>query len=593
MMPSTAVLPKRCDTTPDLSEIAPVGRVLWEKHKNDLYGSGLSPHTIQLSGCYSVASTKHILGFEEGPGLAIPYPDPTGGVEVFVRVKLDKPGTDGKRYRSPVGSKNRLYIPPNFEHDAIQDASVPLYLTEGEKKALKACQEGLVCLALAGVWCWKTQDAAGRSVPIPDLDRITWEGRTVTIVFDSDLAKKPNVQRAETALAEELARRGAKVFAVRLPQGDNDEKVGLDDYLVRYSRDAFDELTPILLAEPPRSLGTGLGTFLSQPLPPTISLVDTVFSSEGGGWIAGEEKLGKTFYALEEGLCLALGLPVCGKFAVPQRRRVLFIEEEDSSQRMQRRMRGLLRGHDRDPDDPALQAELDAWFRLSVWDGVSLDIPASLANLECTIAQFEPHVVYLDALRKLTLRDINKTDQASAILSVLDGFRRKYNVLFRVLHHFRKSQQGGFRNRRGSQEISGSFVFGAWGENSLFFSPCDGAARVTIQTKDGRPQDPFRLVIDTDGDDVDPRVIRLRAEAIGQCSAEEDLKKRVLECVATLPKADAITGQPGVPLKAICVALKRKSDKPVREALAALTAEGTIAVVGTGPHGADLWGVVQ
>src|SRR5215467_4804169 len=205
MMISTAVLPKRCDTTPDLSEIAPFEPVLWEKHKNDLHGSGLSSHTIQLSRCHSIASTKHILGFEEGPGLAIPYPDPTGNGHAFVRVKVDKADSDGKRYRSPVGSKNRLYIPPNFEHDALQDVSVPLYLTEGEKKALKACQEGLVCLALAGVWCWKTQDAAGRSVPIPDLDLITWTGRDVTLVFDSDIVTKPAVQHAETALATELA----------------------------------------------------------------------------------------------------------------------------------------------------------------------------------------------------------------------------------------------------------------------------------------------------------------------------------------------------------------------------------------------------
>jgi hypothetical protein len=294
---------------------------------------------------------------------------------------------------------------------------------------------------------------------------------------------------------------------------------------------------------------------------------------------------------LEEGLCLALGLPVCGKFAVSQRRRVLFIEEEDSRQRMQRRVCGLLRGHDRDPEDPALQADLDTWFRLSVWGGVSLDAASSLADLERTIDEFRPDVVYLDALRKLTLRDINKSEQASALLKSLDDYRRTYGVLFRVLHHYRKSQ--GFRTGRGSQEISGSFVFGAWGENSLFFSPCDEATRVTIQTKDGCPPEPFRLVIETEGDDGDPRVIRLRAEAMGDASAAEDLKRKVFECVATLPKTDAITGQSGVTLKAICATLKRKSDKPIREALAALEAAGTIAAVGTGPHGAKLYGVVQ
>src|SRR5262249_12041961 len=130
------------------------------------------------------------------------------------------------------------------------------------------------------------------------------------------------------------------------------------------------------------------------------------------------------------------------------------------------------------------------------------------------------------------------------------------------------------------------------GENSLFFSPCDGGTRVTIQTKDGHPPEPFLLVIDTEGDNVDPGVIRLRADAVKDSSAE-DLKKRVLDCMATLPKTPAVTGEPGVTLKAICDALKRNSDKPIRDALAALKADGTITVVGTGPHGAKLWGSVQ
>jgi RecA-family ATPase len=59
--------------------------------------------------------------------------------------------------------------------------------------------------------------------------------------------------------------------------------------------------------------------------------IDALLSSDGGGRIGGEEKLGKSYYALHEALSLALGLPVCGRFTVPARRRVLFVEEEDSS----------------------------------------------------------------------------------------------------------------------------------------------------------------------------------------------------------------------------------------------------------------------
>ena len=48
-----------------------------------------------------------------------------------------------------------------------------------------------------------------------------WRGRTVYVVFDSDLTTNPSVKLAEFGLARELGRRGAKVLAVRLPGGPN------------------------------------------------------------------------------------------------------------------------------------------------------------------------------------------------------------------------------------------------------------------------------------------------------------------------------------------------------------------------------------
>src|SRR5262249_49733296 len=76
-------------------------------------------------------------------------------------------------------------------------------------------------------------------------------------------------------------------------------------------------------------LRVGLGAFLAQVFPEADPYIADLLSSDGGGWLGGEEKVGKTYYALEEALCLALGLAVCGRFTVPTRRRVLFIEEED------------------------------------------------------------------------------------------------------------------------------------------------------------------------------------------------------------------------------------------------------------------------
>src|SRR5262249_20801371 len=151
------------------------------------------------------------------------------------------------------------------------------------------------------------------------------------------------------------------------------------------------------------------------------------------------------------------------------RRRVLMLGEEDSPRRYRARIPALLRGHGLDPDDPHLRDDLDHWFRISVWAGFSFDNPAMLERLRTTIVDFEPAVVYVDVLRKVTLRNLNDSAEASRLLAVLDELRRRHGVVFRIVHHFRKVQ--GFRAGRGSQEIGGSFVLGAWAEASLFFEP--------------------------------------------------------------------------------------------------------------------------
>ncbi len=46
-----------------------------------------------------------------------------------------------------------------------------------------------------------------------------WGGRETAIVFDSDIAEKPNVLAAEGRLVEQLTLRGAMVRPVRLPAG--------------------------------------------------------------------------------------------------------------------------------------------------------------------------------------------------------------------------------------------------------------------------------------------------------------------------------------------------------------------------------------
>jgi hypothetical protein len=212
------------------------------RHLEDLAASGLSEETIQRAGLYSASPQEGstILGFRlTCRGLAFPYPNLNeNGRPPFVRVKPDVPpiiGGKPAKYLSPKGSTNRLYVPPGVEA-AFKDTAIPFYVTEGEKKALKAAQEGLKCVALAGVWCWKARTEAGQSPLIADLDVIAWSGREVHIVYDSDAASNRKVYEAEAALAHELTTKGAQVDVIRLP-GANGKKVGLDDYLLKHSID--------------------------------------------------------------------------------------------------------------------------------------------------------------------------------------------------------------------------------------------------------------------------------------------------------------------------------------------------------------------
>lgn len=222
-------------------------------HAAKLRSCGLTAETIARAGLHSgsEAEVREVLGYGVGTGLVIPF-DAT-----YARVRIDHPGPDGKRYRSPKGTGNRLYVPKILNPTVPADPSIPLYATEGEFKALKATQEGFPCVALPGVWSWKTR-LHGRSLPIPDLGRVEWKGRTAILVFDSDLGDKPPVAWAEHALCQELRGRGAQVYVIRLPEGPRGEKYGLDDYLVAHGPEAFRRLEMRSILEPDQDVPTFL-----------------------------------------------------------------------------------------------------------------------------------------------------------------------------------------------------------------------------------------------------------------------------------------------------------------------------------------------
>jgi hypothetical protein len=230
-------------------------------HLADLQRSGLSPAQIAACGFYSIndpliiSQLLHWPGEARclGPCLAIPFRDRAGHMNSYVRLKPDRPlkgKKDGKtrKYESPKGMGNHAYFPP-ATIAALEDPGKPVLMTEGEKKAAKADQEGLDCIGLVGVYGFQKKQPVGpdgRKIGdrelIDDLQGIAWDGRLVVIVYDSDALEKPGVLWAESHLAEVLTRLGAVVKVVRLPGGPDGVKWGLDDYLVANSAAALRSL---------------------------------------------------------------------------------------------------------------------------------------------------------------------------------------------------------------------------------------------------------------------------------------------------------------------------------------------------------------
>jgi hypothetical protein len=71
---------------------------------------------------------------------------------------------------------------------------------------------------------------------IADLDKITWKGRRVIILFDRNVATEASVQAARAMLAKELRGRGAQVDLFDWPDVP-DSVNGIDDLLGFWKRD--------------------------------------------------------------------------------------------------------------------------------------------------------------------------------------------------------------------------------------------------------------------------------------------------------------------------------------------------------------------
>ncbi len=173
-------------------------------------------------------------------GLEIPYAECDG----FSRVRYFPPilDCDGheQKFGQPAGSPVRLYVPAGVR-PILDNPEQTISIVEGEIKALALTQAGFPGVGLGGVWCFRSRDLPDDAM-IADLEAVTWRGRAVRLVPDSDCWTNGHVRQAVYRFTRLLQARGATVRVVVIPPGPEGAKQGADDYLVSTGAAGFQGL---------------------------------------------------------------------------------------------------------------------------------------------------------------------------------------------------------------------------------------------------------------------------------------------------------------------------------------------------------------
>jgi putative DNA primase/helicase len=192
------------------------------EHLADLRKSGLTDATIAAQFIRSVppALIPRLLGFDMPSvrsALLFPFRSPAGGFMDHVRVKIFPPRADAAghtvKYLQPKGSAPRLYFVTACLQEVLEGEG-PVWVVEGEKKALAVAQRGLPALGFCGVEGWH---AGGERRLLSDFDAIRLRDRIVELLPDGDYQTNPNVKRAIQRFGAALAMRGARPRVVLLP----------------------------------------------------------------------------------------------------------------------------------------------------------------------------------------------------------------------------------------------------------------------------------------------------------------------------------------------------------------------------------------
>ncbi|MGC4097346.1 MAG: AAA family ATPase [Nitrospira sp.] len=354
-----------------------------------------------------------------------------------------------RKYLNEPGRGNRISFGPNESPNVLKDVRVTFWMTEGPKQLCalwRLARDGsedpqaVVC-AINGVHGYrgtigKVVNSNGKRVDengvISDFDRITWVGRDVVIMFDSDCKTNRKVAAARRRLVAELKKRRARVTVVDLPVLDGMDKTGVDDFLAQCGPEEALELIQQAIASPtsePPPTGKFAPMSLAQlldepePLEPEWTLED-ILATESLAAIVSKPKVGKSTLIYELAVAVTQGRMFLGR--VTKRGNVLILAVEENRRDVKRRLRNL--GVE----------QLDA---MHVHIAMLSDSPDNLHALVGFIKQHSIVLVIFDTLNTFwSVADENNAGEVTEAVKPLLALARNSGATVLLIHHSRKAE---------------------------------------------------------------------------------------------------------------------------------------------------------
>lgn len=251
-------------------------------------------------------------------------------------------------------------------------------------------------------------------------------------------------------------------------------------------------------------------SFLAQRLKKPGWLVESVWSENAHGVLAGEPKTYKSVIATDLAISVASGTPFLNSFKIPMVGPVLIIQEENDPGEFQDRLRriafsrGLLGAASLRNGSLRIEPDTELPITLVNNQGFDLTDKTHLAWLRRKCRSLKPALIILDPFYLMTPGvDENSAAQVGPVLSRLLKLKQNYGVGIQLIHHYRKQNLAS--PIYGAARMSGTGVFHRWFESAVYVErdpKVDYTVRLLPDHRGHAPQGAIRCAFDlgTDSD---------------------------------------------------------------------------------------------